>query len=364
MASSFDEKLLDPLLKRAEETNSDALVVMHQGKLVGTWRFGKPKQLIQTMSITKSIVNLAIGKLVTDGLLASIDEPVCTFYPEWKQGRKKNITTGHIMSHRSGLQNVPRTNLEIYPSPDHLQLALCAELESEPGEKFAYNNKAVNLLAGIVERITRQKLDDYMKDVLFTPLGISEFFWGDDSVGNPSVMAGLALFPEDLAKLGQFVLNKGSWKNQQLIDESWFSLIKAQPTDAGLLWWLLRDIEITVNDSHIANLEQANVPPSILGAYRTLKGIYKNREFVTALQNVFGEDWLEVRTLLEVTTHRNVVYKSIYGYQANGDLGQYLYLFQKQQLVFVRMIHYESHQNRRDNFSEFGDIVLNIAKSL
>jgi CubicO group peptidase (beta-lactamase class C family) len=74
MTTSFDVGLLEPLLKRAEETHSDAVVVMHQGELVGTWRFGKPKQLIQTMSVTKSIVNLAIGKLVTNGLLTSIDE--------------------------------------------------------------------------------------------------------------------------------------------------------------------------------------------------------------------------------------------------------------------------------------------------
>jgi CubicO group peptidase (beta-lactamase class C family) len=185
------------------------VVVTHQGELVGTWRFGKPKQIIETMSVTKSIVNLAVGRLVTKGLLSSIDEPVCTFYPEWKQGRKKNITIRHIMNHTSGLQNVPDAMEEVYPSPDLVQLALCAEVVHDPGTQSSYNNKAVNLLAGIVRKICGQRLDMFMKEEVFAPLGIEEFYWMDDHADNPHVMAGLGLFPEDLANLGQLVLNRG-----------------------------------------------------------------------------------------------------------------------------------------------------------
>jgi CubicO group peptidase (beta-lactamase class C family) len=224
MASSFDEKVLEPLLKRAEETHSDAVVVMHEGELVGVWRFGKPKQLIHTMSVTKSIVNLAVGKLVTDGLLSSIDESVCTFYPEWKQGRKKEITVRHLLNHTSGIQQASRTTEEIYAAPDFVQLALCAELAHDPGSQWEYNNKAVNLLPGIVERISGQKLDAFMAEKVFKPLQMGEFEWGKDRVGNPQGMAGFCVFPEDLAVLGQLVLNKGKWQDQQIIESQWFDM--------------------------------------------------------------------------------------------------------------------------------------------
>ncbi len=362
MTTSFAVTLLEPLLKRAEETHSDAVVVMHKGELVGVWRFGQPKQLIETMSVTKSIVNLAIGKLITKDLLTSIEEPVCTFYPEWKQGRKKNITIRHIMNHMSGLQNEMRTDVEIYPSPDFVQLALCAELSHEPGTQFAYNNKAVNLLAGIVEKICGQKLDDFMVKEIFTPLSIEEYFWQKDSVGNPHGMSGLALFPEDLAKLGQLVLNRGDWLGQQVIGESWFDLIESQNLgEIALLWWLMREAAVTVNDNHIANLRAANLSEAMVHQFETLRGSYKADEFIVAFQKVFGENWREARALLEPIKHRDIVFGDVLGYQANGDLGQYIYIFEKQRLVFVRMMSEQSFQTEQDAFSDFSELVTTIA---
>jgi CubicO group peptidase (beta-lactamase class C family) len=148
--------------------------------------------------------------LITLGRIESLDTPLYEFFPEWKQGLKQKITLRHVLSHTSGLQNVPDTRVEIYPSPDFVQLALAAELAHPPGTKFEYNNKAVNLLAGIVERVSGKKLDEFMRDEIFTPLGIREFDWMRDRAGNPHVMAGLTLYPLDLAKLGQLVLNRGS----------------------------------------------------------------------------------------------------------------------------------------------------------
>jgi CubicO group peptidase (beta-lactamase class C family) len=365
MATSFDTKLLEPLLKRAEETHSDAVVVMHKGELVGTWRFGKPKEVIETMSVTKSIVNFAFGRLITKGLLAHINEPVCTFYPEWRQGRKKNITIKHIMNHVSGLQNAPNTNIEIYPSPDFVQLALCAELSHEPGTTVSYNNKAVNLLSGIVEKISGRKLDEFMRTEIFTLLTIEEFYWIADDSGNPQAMSGLGLLPEDLAKLGQLFLNRGAWQGQQIIDATWFDTITSQKLgEVGLLWWLVYDVSITINDTHITNLRAANVSEDIVEKLETLKGNHTLGSFWTAFQTLFGEAWRDTRTNLETIKYRDVIYGELHGYRAEGYLGQYLYIFLKQELVFVRMIHYSSYQDEQDSFGNFGDMVLDIAKSL
>lgn len=365
MATSFDVKLLEPLLKRAEETHSDAVVVMHQGELVGTWQFGKPKQLIQTMSVTKSIVNFAIGKLITDGLLTSIDEPICTFYPEWKQGRKKNITIRHIMNHMSGLQNEPRTDIEIYPSPNFVQLTLCAELEHNPGTQFSYNNKATNLLAGIVEKICGQKLDNLMANEIFAPLSIETFQWQRDKVGNPHGMAGLALFPEDLAKLGQFVLNRGSWAGQRIIDASWFDLIESQGLgEIALLWWVDRNETYRLEPRHINNLRDADVSEEILEKLDSIKGEY-TKGFSDILRSTFGDDWARIReSFPKGVKWYDVTYDDVELYQANGDLGQYICIYPKQQSVFVRMISGESHQGEHDFFNDFFDVTKHVTRLL
>lgn len=286
------------LLNQARFTHSDAVVIRQFNREILVERFGKPKQLIPTMSITKSIVSLAFGKLFSLGLV-NTNEPLSSYYPEWKQGKKQHITLRHIMNHTSGLQNVPITTEEIYPSPDFIQLALCAELSSEPGQLFAYNNKAVNLLAGVVEKISGHKLDVFMEKEIFKPLNILEFEWETDNAGNPQVMAGLSLYPEDLAKLGQLALNQGIWQGEKLIDEVWITE-SFRPhragSEVGLLWWLAPD--------------------------------------------------------------QSFIY-------SNGYLGQYLILFPKQQLVFVRMISDENViDEEKDGFGDFIPLTRDIAKCL
>ncbi|MBS1489033.1 MAG: serine hydrolase [Bacteroidetes bacterium] len=175
--NKIDKAALDTLLKAAKQTQTDGLVIYQDGKLYGEYYFGKEPKKIEAMSSTKSIVNLAIGKLITDGLLTSIDQPVYEFYPEWKQGMKKDITIRHLLNHTSGMQNFPNTNIEIYPSPNFVNLALAAELTDKPGTKFSYNNKAVNLLGGIVKVLTRKRVDNYLYEKIFEPLGINDFDW-------------------------------------------------------------------------------------------------------------------------------------------------------------------------------------------
>lgn len=145
----ISSKALETLLKRGADSHSDAIVIIKDDQVVGQWYFGKPQALIETQSDTKSIAALAIGCLLHDGKIKSLDEPVCDFYPEWNQGRKKLITIRQILNHTSGLQANPHTE-EIYVSPNFVQLALAAELTTDPGTAFFYNNKAVNLLTGII----------------------------------------------------------------------------------------------------------------------------------------------------------------------------------------------------------------------
>ncbi|HEX7049228.1 MAG TPA: serine hydrolase domain-containing protein [Longimicrobiales bacterium] len=188
-AARVDARALDRLIRAAAEAHSDAVVILHDGELVGAWYAGGERRKIEAMSATKSIVNLAIGRLVTTGAIASIDVPVHTFYPEWNHGRKAKITIRHLLNHTSGMQ-ADRTTEEIYASPDFVRLALDAEITSEPGTEFFYNNKAVNLLAGIVEKASGKRMDLFLRDDLFAKLGITDFGWSLDRAGIPTAWPG------------------------------------------------------------------------------------------------------------------------------------------------------------------------------
>jgi len=135
----IDPAALERLKARAEKAGSDAVVIVKDGRLVADWTFGRPPGPIEAMSATKSIVALAVGRLIDQGKIRSLDQPLCDFYPEWRQGRKRRVTIRHLLNHTSGLQNDPHAS-EIDASPDFVQFALAADLGDDPGARFAYNS--------------------------------------------------------------------------------------------------------------------------------------------------------------------------------------------------------------------------------
>ena len=292
------------------------------------------------MSVTKSIVGLVMGRLVTLGKLSSIDEPVHAYFPEWRQGRKRNITVRMLMEHTSGLQNGSMTTMEIYPSPDFVQLALCAELDAEPGSTFAYNNKAVNLLAGIVERADGRKLDAFAREELLRSLGITDTPWLRDDAGNPHAMSGLALHAQDLVRLGELLLNRGVWNGTQLIDETWFDAMDATVEagyESALMWWHFFDTRIQVTDEHLTALERGGAPPEVLSTFAELQGEHRSPNyFVMRLNKALGAEW---RSCVPAgITPFSWQTGGRLAYRAEGDLGQYVYAFPESQLVAARLV--------------------------
>ena len=354
----LDSNRLGALVEAAKQSHTDALIIWQDNRPLLEWYGDGKARKIEAMSATKSVVSLAVGRLLTQKKIRSLDQPVADFYPEWKQGQKAKITIRHLMNHTSGLQNVVQTTgQEIYPSSDFVQLALCAELENPPGTTFSYNNKAVNLLAGVVQKASGKRLDDYLRDELFTPLAITDFTWTRDRAGNPHGMSGLQILPVDLAKLGQLVLNRGQWNGQNLIEPSFFDTVlqPGQPFEVscGLLWWLMYDRKAGVLDEQqLERLRTAGVTPSWLEKIKGAQGQYTSEsEVAVAMARVLGANWLDEANS-ELKKHgfslRDLLrkeYGKIIGYQANGYLGQYLLIYPDARLVCVRMIDTKSTYN-------------------
>jgi CubicO group peptidase (beta-lactamase class C family) len=241
------KKIILDIISRGKSSQSDAVIIAQNGKILGAY-FSRPHVgSIEAMSMTKSIVSLGIGMLYDEKLI-SLNDPIFRFYPEWRQGEKKLITVQHLLTHTSGIQAEPSTQ-EIYASPDFVQLALAAELSTHPGEKFFYNNKAINLLAGLIKKISGMPMDHFIKKTLFNPLGITNFTWMKDSAGNPHSMAGLQISAQDLLKIGVLILNNGIWNDKRIISEEWIRLsMNPEPLSnrlanginymCGLLWWV------------------------------------------------------------------------------------------------------------------------------
>jgi CubicO group peptidase (beta-lactamase class C family) len=360
------------LAERSKASKSDAVLVFHDGKKVFEYYSGEPKPIF-LMSCTKSIASLAVGRAIADGKIKSLDQPLYDFYPELKQGRKAAMTVRHLLSMTSGIQNTGSGN-EVYPAPDFVRLALAAELTTAPGATFSYNNKAVNLVSGVIHIATNESLDDYVRDSFFEPMDIESWNWGRDDAGNASAMADLALYPEDFAKFGTLMLQGGQWNGKQLVPADWVkqSGLQSQPDEPryGLLWWRLPGTSAGVlSRQRVSDLAKAGLSPPFVAALRRLEGrTFRNEtEWHHALQDVFPawtEEALKSHDIIDGYAEDVPVwrYADFDGISAVGYLGQYLVVYPDRKLVGVRMIKpFDAYDYNANRFEDFADVVREVA---
>lgn len=347
LAGSSDNAL-KTIVDDAKAAQSDTLLVMHDGKtLVDYRRPGAPAGPIEMMSSTKSLIGLAVGRLVTQGKLKSIDEPVSDFYPEWKQGNKAKITVRMLLNHTSGMQNVPMAPVEIYPAPDAYQLALAAELSDPPGTKFSYNNKAMNLIGGVIEKASGKPMDVYIADELLTPMGIKAAPWNPenrDKAGHPMAMAGWMSTAQDAAKIGQLVLDNGRWQGKQLIDADYIKQMVGQSTPLttgyGLLWWRRGD-GIRFNSAVVERVRAGGNTALADKLARVAAKVYPTARDVVAAITAEGVSRADMHDMMKsnhLVDDDLFASTPIVAWEANGYLGNYIVIVPKAHLVAVRQI--------------------------
>jgi CubicO group peptidase (beta-lactamase class C family) len=126
-------------------------------------------------SISKTFVAYGILILQQRGKL-SLDDNLLKYFPHFKnQEIAKKITIRHLMSHTSGLPDSRKTDtdsifyLTAKDAENFEPLKATEQLEFEPGSHWKYSNPAYNGLALIIEKITRQKWQDFIRENIFVP---------------------------------------------------------------------------------------------------------------------------------------------------------------------------------------------------
>jgi CubicO group peptidase (beta-lactamase class C family) len=371
LAQKIGKSRLDALLSESAQTHSETVIIYKDNELVAEKYFGigQANKKIESMSCTKSIVGLAVACLLTDKSIDSLDIPVSNYFPEWRQGQKQFITIRHLVNMTSGLQNNPNASIEIYPSPDFVQLALAAELSNKPGEIWAYNNKSLNLMAAVIKKITGKRMDIYIGERLFKPLGITDFTWSLDSLENPHVMSGCQIMPRDFIKIGLLLLNKGRFNNKVIIGEEPIAEVITpckQYKGYGMLWWIDYENTVSVIDNEIIKeLTKADVSKDFIQKAEKMKGTYNSNEnYYAKIQHVFGDNpWEYINATLGSSLRlRKKEFSGNVTYRADGYLGNYIIVDPKNKIVAIRMISHQSFENENDNFVDFGKHVLNLTK--
>lgn len=373
--TAVDPAKLARLLERGRETSSDAIIVIQNGKVLAEEYYGKPIGAIYIASAGKSLTALAIGKLLDQGKIKSLDQPVSDFYPEWLQGNKKLITIRMLLNHTSGLQNVMNADIEIerkIPPFSPVRLALAAELSDPPGTVWDYNNKAVALLAGIIEKASGRRMDAFFEEEFYKPMNIRRFDWIRDEDGQPVAYGGHVIEPMGLAKFGLLMLDGGRFEGKQILSSSFVEEVfkPSQPfiPPSGLLWYRYPKSSKSVIDSKkIAELRKQGVSEDFLRKIQPLENVVyeSNEAYVAGLEKVLGKDWRQqVNKALENTRSalRTRIYSDeIIGYYASGFRGNFLLIMPKEKLVALRVVRNDADYNwQTDGFHDFFQLAAGL----
>jgi CubicO group peptidase (beta-lactamase class C family) len=158
-----------------------SLALIRDGKTYWLHSFGvkdeKTKQVVtedtifEAASLSKPVFAYGVLKLVDDGKL-DLDTPLTKYLPQrYVAGddRLDKITARIVLSHRTGFKNWRPNDGEL-------------KIYFTPGEKFSYSGEGYVYLQKVVEQITGKKLNEYMNEAVFTPLGMksSSYVWRSD----------------------------------------------------------------------------------------------------------------------------------------------------------------------------------------
>ncbi len=374
--------VLQNISRRSMESQSDCVLIMHQGEVLGSYGYATQCEPVDTRAITKSVVSLAIGLLLQEGRICSIDDPVYYFFPEWRQGLKQQITVRHLLMHTSGLNPMPMAQCNQYP--DIVRLALAADVSTCPGDYFMFNDKAVNLLVGIIEKASGVGVQQYLKGNLFTPLGISSDSWLCDSAGNNYGTSYLSLNAFDLAKLGVLLANQGCWNGRQLLSREWVWALM-MPSQAfnpfcSLLWWVEYDSLSVFWDLSLLELyARSNMPQKYLQALSGLNGFVFTLNGPVSYAN-FKQQCICLLTpcfdsAQDVETFFYYVEKgglplarwcdgAIRSMSAQGLLGQRLIVVPQANLVVVRLSSQGGNGIYQDTFADLDALVSQLIYEL
>jgi CubicO group peptidase (beta-lactamase class C family) len=206
-----------------EATHTDALVVLHEGRLVREWYAPgvAPDDRHILFSVTKSVTALVVGALAGEGLL-NLDEQVGTYVPETAAGGFGTATIRNLLDMTAGVQFT-----EDYDGPDMRRYREAAGLlptgekglhtflQGLPlgvphGQRYWYASPFTDMLGWVCERITGTHFSELIARYVWGPMGAeTDADLLVDPYGAPRTGGGLNATARDMARIGQLVIDRG-----------------------------------------------------------------------------------------------------------------------------------------------------------
>ncbi|HEV8236869.1 MAG TPA: serine hydrolase, partial [Gemmatimonadaceae bacterium] len=166
-----------------------AVVVGRKGAAVWQRGFGRldwtdessvvsPTESIYDLaSLTKVVGTTTALMILFDEGKVHLDDPVSKYIPEFSGGEKDLVTLRLLLEHRSGLP-AGRDLWRIAHSPDEARQAVIeTPLTYHPDQFYEYSDLGADMLGFVVEAASGQRLDQFLADHVWKPLGMDDTFF-------------------------------------------------------------------------------------------------------------------------------------------------------------------------------------------
>ena len=211
----------------SEEIHS--IMVVQHGKVVAE-RFFSPDTAHVLHSVSKTFTSTAVGFAISEGLL-SLDDKIVDIFPESvpedPSDNLKKVTIRNLLTMNSGHATDPTGSVR-NGDGDWIRGFMEWPVEYEPGTCYCYNSLGTYLLSAAVQKVSGQKIVDYLDSRLWKPLGIEKPKWQESPAGINTGGWGLYLHTESLAKMGLCLLDGGKFNGKQVIPSDWVAEMSAK----------------------------------------------------------------------------------------------------------------------------------------
>ncbi|MCR4672583.1 MAG: beta-lactamase family protein [Lachnospiraceae bacterium] len=218
-----------------EVINPHHIMILRHGKVIAECSFAPYRRGMwhAVNSMSKSLTGMAVGIAVGEDKL-SPNAKISEIFPgagkTLPSREYKELAVKHLLTMTSG---VDFAETGAVSGNNWLQGYLKAGFKNPPGTEFDYNSMNSYVLSAIIQEIYGVPMDEFIRERLFDPMGIKEFFWEHDPAGICKGGWGLFLKSEDAAKLGWLYMNKGVWNGEQLVPEHWVEVSLRSHADNG-----------------------------------------------------------------------------------------------------------------------------------
>ncbi len=245
----------------------------HLGWVKGSPEVAPEETVYDLASLTKVVGTATAAMILYDEGRLELDAPVNRYLPDFSGGQKDQVTIRQLLTHTSGLP-AGRDLRRLARGPWQARsVVISTPLACKPGACQVYSDLGADVLGFVVEAISGQGLDAFLRERVFTPLGMNDTgFRPDDSehdriaptevspprgyplqgevhdenawaLGGVAGHAGLFSTATDLSIFAQMMLNGGIYAGVRIASDSAVALFTKRTEGTRALGWDTSDGE-------------------------------------------------------------------------------------------------------------------------